>query len=327
MGETIDKALANQNLDQEEIRFAIREAQVEDQVSFNAISKLAGVAGSTFSAWLNGTYMGNTAHIATCARKFLSDRAAKAKTKLVAPPRIKFVLTPSAEAFMSLLSQAQYEPDMVTLVGEPGVGKTEALKEYQRRHSNVWLLTAQSEMKSSYVMLDFLCDLLDVRESSSVRRSRAIARFLRGRNGLIIVDEAQKMSLTALDQLRVYHDDPDVRVGIALSGNPELKSRMSGGGPRAQYAQLDSRFGMHLSRRKPLASDVAALLDAEGIEGEEERKLLRAVANRPGALRKMDRTLRAARMIARGQDSDEVTAEHITLADAQLSNTSLAGGA
>jgi DNA transposition AAA+ family ATPase len=327
MGETIDRALANESADQEQIRLAIREVSAEDRISFNEIARRSGVAGSTFSAWLNDSYKGNTNHISQAARIFLKSRAAQAQVKLVAPKRTDFVMTPSAEAFMSILSQAQYEPDMITLVGEPGVGKSEACREYQRRNSNVWMLTGEPDMKSPYVMLEYLCDLLDVRESSSVRRSRAISRFLRGRNGLIIIDEAQLMSLTALDQLRVYHDNPDVRVGIALVGHPDLKARMSGGGPRAQFAQLDSRFGMHMSRKKPLAGDVAALLDAEGIEGDNERRLLRAVANRPGALRKMHRTLRAARMLARGQDSAEVTAEHITLADAQLSNASIAGGA
>ena len=327
MGETIDKVLTSEEAaDMDLLRLAVREAAGEDQASLNAIGKLAGIASSTFSAWMNDSYRGKNEHIAKAVRIWLASRAAQAKAKFVAPPRTNFVMTKSAEAFMELLAQAQYQPDMVTLVGEPGVGKTEASREYQRRNPNVWLLTGEPDMKSPYVVLECLCDLLDVRESSSVRRSRAIARFLRGRQGLLIIDEAQHMTMTALDQIRVFHDNPDVRVGIALVGHPDLKTRMQNGGPRGQYAQLDSRFGMHLHRRKPLASDVAALLDAEGILGKPERDLLRAAANKPGALRKMNRILRSARVVARGQDAEFVTAEHIALAEAQMDGI-VAGGA
>ena len=319
MGETIDKVLASEDTaDQDALRLAVREAAGEDRVSLNAIGKMAGIASSTFSAWMNDTYSGRNDLIAKAVRIWLASRSAQARVKFVAPPRTKFVMTDSAEAFMGLLAKAQYEPDMITLVGEPGVGKTEAAREYQRRNPNVWLLTGEPDMRSPYVVLEYLCDLLDVREASSVRRSRAISRFLRGRQGLIIIDEAQHVSMTALDQLRVFHDAPEVRVGIALVGHPDLKTRMVGGGARGQYAQLDSRFGMHFSRRKPLAGDVAALLDAEGITGKPERDLLRAAANKPGALRKMNRLLRAARMVQRGQEAEFLTAEHIALAEAQM---------
>ncbi len=323
MSATTEKFLA----DFDSVRQAVRQAAEEDGLSIPAIATEAGVGRSTFQAFMNGTYAGNNNQLAESTRIWLSSRAKQAKVKSATPPRIGFVQTPSATSFMSLLEQAQFDPDMVTLCGEPGVGKTEACREYQRRNSNVFLLTGEPGMRSPYAVLEHLCDLLDVRESSSVRRSRAIARFLIGRRALIVIDEAQHISLSALDQLRALHDNPAVRVGMALVGHPDIKLRMQNGGPRAQFAQLDSRFGMHLLRRKPLAGDVAALLDAGSIFGKEERRLLSAVANKPGGLRKMDRTLRVARMLATGQDVDAVGADHIIMADAQLSNTAVGGAA
>ena len=321
MGDTIDRVLDGSAIDDETMRQAVREAISEERISQATIAKQGGFNPSTFNAWLNGSYTGDNNRITQAVRIWLRSRAARDSVLANAAPRTDFVTTPSAEAFMSLLLQAQYEPDMVTLVGEPGVGKTEACREYQRRNSNVWLLTGEPDMRSPYAVLDALCEVLEVRERNSTHRSRAISRFLRGRQGLIIIDEAQHMTLPALDQLRTFHDAPEVRVGIALVGHPDLKTRMRGGGTRGQYAQLDSRFGMHFSRIKPLKGDVMALLDAEGITDKATRDLLRGAANKPGALRKMNRIVRAARMVARGMGADTLTEDHILMAERQLDGT------
>jgi DNA transposition AAA+ family ATPase len=320
MGETIDSVLATPNPDHEAIRLALREAAGEDGISHSEIARQAGIGVSTFHAFMIEKYKGNVDSIAKSCRIWLSTRATKTRVIEARPQRSSFVMTPSAEAFHAVLAQAQHEPDMVTICGEPGVGKTEACREYQRRNSNVFILTAEPDMKSAYAVMECLCDVLDVREANSVRRSRAIARFLAGRQALLIIDEAQNIGLPALDQIRAYHDNQAVRVGIALVGHPDTKRRMTGGGPQGKFAQLDSRFGMHVHRGEPLVGDVWALLDAAGITGDEERRYLRAVAKKAGGLRKMDRTIRAARMIARGQDTELVSIEHIRLADAQLSN-------
>jgi DNA transposition AAA+ family ATPase len=301
------------------VRTAIREAAAEDGLSLATIARRAGVKPSTFNAWLHGTYKGINATISRSAHVFLRSRAAQAAVQVEARPRTPFVMTPSAEAFMHLLEQAQFECDMVTLTGEPGVGKTTAIRQYQALHSNVWILTGEPGMKSPYVVLEHLDELFKLCESPS-RRSRAIATFLRGRQGLLIIDEAQNLGLPALDQLRVFHDQPEVRVGLALVGHPDARNRMLNGGPSGKFAQLDSRFGMHMKRASPLASDVAAMLDAEGIADEDQRKLLRAAASKPGALRRMDRMLRLARQLARGEGTPELTAQHIVRADLQMNS-------
>ena len=318
MGEHINQALDMETLDHEMLRTAAREALSEEGHTKAAFARTAGFAVSTFSAWLAGKYTGDNDHVTRKVKTYLSTREQQKKTLTSLPRRTDFVMTKSAQSYHRLFEQAQFAPDMVTLVGQPGVGKTEAAREYQRRNSNVFLVTGSPMLRSPWALMQALCSVMGIRERAAMRRPTSISSLLRGRAALIIVDEAQHVSMHALDQLRALHDDPEVACGLALVGHPDLKSRMSGGGRDGAFTQLDSRFGMHLNRRTPLAADVDALLDAEQIDGEAERKLLRTVAAGAGGLRRMNRTLRIARMIALGQGVDAVTAEHVQMAFEQL---------
>src|ERR1035437_1267786 len=53
-----------------------------------------------------------------------------------------------------------------------------------------------------------------------------------GTGGLLVIDEAQHLSVAALDQIRSIHDATDL--GIALVGNQQVYARLTGGN-RAAY--------------------------------------------------------------------------------------------
>lgn len=320
MGDTIETMLATNTDDHHEIRAAAKEAMFEDKLNMAQFARAAGINETTFSAFMSGKYAGDNEKYAQIVKTTLKSRAEKLAQATALPTKLGFVNTPSAEAFMSLLRQAQFMPDMVTLVGAPGVGKTSAVREYQRKHRNVFLVTASPLRGNASALLDSICDEIGLRNVLPQRRPKEIAKHLRGRQGLIVIDEAQNATLVALDQIRALHDDPEVQVGIALVGHFDIKTRMMGGGPNGQHAQLDSRFGAHMTRRKPQPGDIAALLAANNITDEEQIALLRTIAGRPGALRSMDRTLRMARMLAQGDAASAISAKHIIMARDRLSN-------
>ena len=62
-----------------------------------------------------------------------------------------------------------------------------------------------------------------------------------GVRGLLIVDEAQHLSLRALETLRALHDATGA--GLALMGNAVVYARLTGGRRAAEFAQLFSRVG------------------------------------------------------------------------------------
>ena len=85
---------------------------------------------------------------------------------------------------------------------------------------------------------------------------RMIVQRLQGTKGLLIIDEAQHLSLLALESLRSIHDA--TACGLVLMGNESVYANLSGR-RSAEFAQLFSRVGMVLQLRKTTAADVEAL--------------------------------------------------------------------
>ena len=77
---------------------------------------------------------------------------------------------------------------------------------------------------------------------------------------------------------------------------------------------------MRLRRPKPYRDDIEALLDAHDVTGDPERRLLKAVASKPGALRAMVKTIRVARMLAQVA-GEEFTADHVRTAWQRVADT------
>lgn len=282
------------------------------------VARSAGIGELTLSAWINGKYQGDYAAVAVKIETWLRSRQDEASVRASAFALPPFVVTPTAAAIIEVLGHAQFAPDIVTITGVPGVGKTTAAREYQRTRPNVYLWTGEPAAASTHAMLEGICDAIGVAENATSRRSRAIVRKLASSQGLLIVDEAQHLNTQALDQLRTLHDK--AAVGIALMGNFDIYMRIAGGGRRGQMAQMESRIGMRLARLGPLARDVDALLDAADVTGAQERKLLRAAASRPGALRIMVKVLRVAHMLAAADTAEQVADRHIVEASQRLSD-------
>jgi DNA transposition AAA+ family ATPase len=300
------------------LRARVRELAAQRGMTFADVSRLSGVAYATCYAFMNGKYSGQNARVAEKLDTWLTSIQEQTQARANAGALPSYVHTPTAAAFTGVLLHAQSVPDLVVITGGAGVGKTTAAREYQLRHPNVWLMTCEPACGSTHAMLEHLCETMGLSENATNRRSRAIIRRVTNASGLIIVDEAQHLATQALDQLRTLHDKAGV--GLALLGNEQVYSRLEGGGRRAEFAQLFSRVGMRIARARPLASDVDALLDAAGVEGKAERKLMRAVAAKPGALRGMSKTLRVAMMIASVENSETLTEQHLSDAWNRLSD-------
>jgi hypothetical protein len=274
-----------------------------------------GIPYGTLTPFLGGTYAGDGSRIAARLELWLASRQRRQAIRAALPSQA-YVATPTAEAIHGLLSHAQHMPDMVTITGAPGTGKTFALCQYVRTSPNVWKIVAEPALATTRALLGALASALGGYDQGSQHRiSRDIARRLTGTGGLIAVDEAQHLSSVMLDQLRAFHDQ--CGVGIALVGNEGIVGRIEGGRRNAEFAQLTSRVGMRMRRPKPQRGDVDALLDAWTIEADAVRRMLSAVARAPGGLRAMHKCYRLASMVA-ANEGRAVSAEDVSLAAERL---------
>ena len=280
------------------IRQRLAELREAEDLSYRAIATESGIPQGTISGWLVDKYAGDNHAVASRVERWLESRAERAKVRSAVPAGPHFVPTETAQQIMQVLGYAQHLPDMVTITGTAGVGKSSALCEYTRRGTNVFKIVADPSLNTIRGLLGSLAGAAGVFEASHLtyRITDAIMRRLRGAQALIIVDEGQHLTPAQLDQLRAFHDQAGC--GIALAGNEGVVGKIQGRNGSSEYAQLTSRVGMRLKLPKARSGDVAALLDAWSVEDEEVRRHLRALARLPGALRNMDRTLRLAKLVA-----------------------------
>lgn len=299
------------------IRAEVRAVIDAEGIAQTIVAKEAGIPYGTFTSWLGGTYAGRNDRLAGEAKKWLRERQVKAQTVAMAPEPPRFVATPTAERIMVLLTQAKVLADFVVGVGQPGIGKTTAACQFTRSNTNVFKVVAHPTLSRPRALLQQLARIVSVQASTGKLDliHAALVSRLRGTGALIIVDEANFLEPEALQQLRSLHDQAEI--GVALLGNATIHHNIEGRGRRAEFAQLTSRVGMRIDIRKPDRGDVETLLDAWGVMGDAERRHLRVIAAKPGALRTMTKTLRLAHMLAAAERRRPSTAD-IADAYAQL---------
>lgn len=297
MGDIVD-------IKQEQTKFIERirgrvEAQVANGISRNAIGREAGISSGAVSAFLSGTYKADMLPLAQKLDAWLTASLAREQAKLPAAPA--WIETPTAQRIMTALSYAQMASDLACIYGAAGVGKTATLHHYAQATPNVWIATMTPATASAATCLEEVCEAVGLRDASggAARMQRALINRLRDTRGLLAIDEAQHLSVSALETIRSLHDATGI--GLAILGNETVYARITGGTRAANFAQLFSRIGKRLRVQRPTDKDVRELLDAWKIDGREEREISERIALAPGGLRGLTKTLRLASMLAQGK--------------------------
>ncbi len=297
--------------EQDRLRAQVREILQSEGLKQTEVARETGLAYGTFTAWLSGTYAGANEDKAEAVAKWVDARAEKKRLALQLPATPGFIETPTAGRILALLQYCQHAPDIGVIAGGAGIGKTTTIEEYQRRMPNVFIVTAEPVMSSASNYLVELSSVLGLPEVTPQKMSGAIKRKLKGAGALIIVDEAQHLSTSTLNQARALHDSSGC--GLVFCGNETVYSRMGDG--RAEFAQLFSRVGMKVTRQRPQPDDVAALVRAWGLDV--DLKLPKAIAQKPGALRGLTKTIRLAHVVAAGK-GEAIGTAHLRAAWEQI---------
>ncbi len=305
--------------EQEELRARVSALLTGEDMTRAQAAAESGIPYGTITTWLSGTYAAEGSSVADKVSRWLEARKGRVAVQQAAGGQRAnaFVLTPKALQIHQLLTHAQAMPDMVTITGAPGTGKTSAACEYTRRTPQVFKVVAEPCLSSVPSLLQRVALAVGATPAGAHHRvSGGIVAKLRGTQALLIVDEAQHLSSAMLDQLRTFHDQADC--GIALIGNAAVLGRLEGGARSAEFAQLFSRVGMRLQMKGAHRADVDALLDAWKVEDEGARRTLRAVSKHHGALRSMAKAHRLAKLLASADGREQPGAEDVRAAFERL---------
>lgn len=265
--------------------------------SWPQLSRMTDVAASTLSAFAGETYTGNNIGIAAKVQAYRDRLASQAELGADAPIVPDWYDTPTAKKVTNALRYAQ-SGEMVLIVTPPGIGKTKAAQRFAAHDPNVWLATMAPSAAGVATMLTEIAEAVGLGQikGSPQQLSRQIKARVRGKSGLIIVDEAQELTDKALNELRHIHDL--TQVGVAIMGNESVVGMLDG--RKTALAQISSRIAKPIIIEEPGLGDLEALLDAWRVMDADQRDFLIKLGRMPGALRTVTQTLKSAAFLSWG---------------------------
>jgi DNA transposition AAA+ family ATPase len=271
-------------------------------------SKLAqesGIPLGTITTFAAGTYGAKDggSNVARKVFQFRQSVESQSMRQARLPENPGYFDTRTSLRMMELLEIAH--SGRITVIGTgPGTGKTMTINEYAERAGPVWKATMKPSAISLHAMIREVQKALGIepRRLSTADASALVLHRMTGRRGLLVIDEANWLSLEAIEELRNWHDETGV--GICLLGNEELVQSIKTGRKRDQLARLLSRIANMHEQRIPLDEDVIAFCDAWGIEQPDIRRYLVNIATTPdsGGLRECKQLVEAGSMLAAADD-------------------------
>jgi len=289
--------------------------------SFTDIAAWTGIAHGTVSNLLGAKgYSGNRKRYADMIAAYRQTVTAQAEIMADLPEKPGYFETPTSMAITQYLQWAQ-RGRLVLIVTGAGLGKTETARNFLRDNHNSFMATMTASTSGIMPMQQRVLRSLGEKQAigSPAALSEMVCDKVRNlRHAVIMIDEAQHLSIKALEEIRSWHDETGV--GIALMGNERVQQSIYGIARAADFAQIFSRIGLSLHRPGAVQGDGEALAAAWGITDEKIVAHVCELASKPGALRGATFAIEVAHMLAVSQGK-AMTLQHLKTAWAQNART------
>ena len=247
--------LENAPLDHKKIRAEVDTLAVGEGLSRAAVAKQASIPSpSTLSEFLNGNYKGDNEKIARLLAAWLKQK----KEGIELAPG-EFRHTSITKKIFTAMRTVHITGGVGLVYGDPGVGKSAAIRSYIEANPATILVTASPALNSPRPLLAQLAEAVGKAALGSlVDIMTNLTSALEGSDRLIVIDESQHTTYQTLECLRSLVDQCGVR--LILSGNNTVFDRMTlkKGIP---YEQMQSRIvvKVDLDASKITRDDVAVV--------------------------------------------------------------------
>lgn len=221
--------------------------------------------------------------------------------------KVKIAHTQTVDDITMAVSFAEAAGDISLIYGDAGLGKTVSLKEYVSSHPDTIYVELKDCDKSTKGVCEKILSCIG-KEQRGVDRLLVdtISDYLMSNPKLIIIDEAQHLSIRALENLRAINDCTEA--GIVLCGNPTVYDRMHGRG-QAHFAQLYSRIGIRRHIVEPTLEDITEIFHPYELD-KESLLYLHKLALQRGGIRNCVKVLNIALQI-RNDEKEPLSIEHL----------------
>lgn len=212
----------------EELRARLEEYLKESGKSQAVVAKEIGINGGALSQYLSGKYPTPGA-MEPKIEEFFSLKE-MATIVAVAP---SYVDTSISSEVYKTIAYCHASRCIGAIIGDAGIGKTKGALKYVGDYSEAIYITATKACKSLKDMYRMIARKLRLNENRNLFDLQIDIRAkLDGSSKVLIIDEAQHLSLAAIDGIRSFNDELDesglTPVGIILIGNHELRTKMMG---------------------------------------------------------------------------------------------------
>ena len=225
------------------IRTQVQTYMGESGKSQKQIAREIAVSPAALSQFLDGIYTGDNASIADKLQSWMTLEAKRNTKKEHSRMSLDVENT---KTVLFVCEYAHTKNDITLIFGDAGAGKTTALEYYRDKNAGVIMITANACTSSATSILKMLCN--ETGRNISGRKDiimNELVKYFKGTNRLIIIDEADHLTLSALQAIRNLNDM--AKVGIVLSGNNKIFLQMIGGAKSSEFQQLRTRITL---RRK-----------------------------------------------------------------------------
>ncbi|MDR0556299.1 MAG: AAA family ATPase [Treponema sp.] len=205
------------------------------------------------SAYKSRGYNGNVKAFEEAVRAWL-----KREERWIAKIEVPVVATNALDSIRNSINITQDERDIAVIVGDSGAGKMTALRAIVGENPSAILLEADSSFTKNVLVAEIARAVGVETKGGMTTIIGRIVEALRGRDTVIMIDEADYLSDASLELVRrVIHDK--AQTGVVLVGLPRLKYQLEN--RRNDHEQLTSRVGVMLEVKGLARHDAVKIIE------------------------------------------------------------------
>lgn len=233
-----------------------RRYMTEKSMSQAKFAAAIGSSESVISRYLKGDYP-NPETINGKVEQYLSKENLREQSTGV--HEIGFVMTAVSAQVWNVLEYTRLQRTIGVVYGDAGIGKTKTSREWAKGKSDVVMITATPAFANPKPFLKLLAKAFKTTRTGTMDDIYLdVLEKLENRDITLIIDEAQHLTIKALEIVRSINDT--TQTAIILIGNEVVYSKLLGK-QKAEFAQLFSRIGM----RSSLSADMLTGEDVSNI--------------------------------------------------------------
>jgi len=224
--------------------------------SWNQLADGIGTSSSILSQWKSKKYGGDVAEVNLKVERYLRVEDQKQYTPSV---DLQYVETDNNTRCLNVLNTALTDAIMACIIGDTGTSKTTSIKQFVKDNNCIYIHANRTyRWPVEYLRRIHTNKYIGKDGRGTMNElSLDIIRELKGKNILIIVDQADYLNLAAIDIFRTINEDAGV--GVVFAGLPSFLSKIRGNEPEVR--QVRDRLKVRLELKRFTAKDCEKILD------------------------------------------------------------------